>query len=105
MVKFLRPGKVVIVLNGRHAGQKAVIVKNYDDGLETRKYGHAVVAGVERAPLKVTRNMGKKTQEKRSRLKPFIKVMNYGHIMPTRYAFHKKKKKRKQSRTALNLGF
>ncbi len=28
MAKFLRPNKVVIVLNGRYAGKKAVIVKN-----------------------------------------------------------------------------
>jgi len=27
MVKFLKPGKVVIVLNGRYAGRKAVILK------------------------------------------------------------------------------
>ena len=29
--------------------------------------------------------MGKKTVEKRSRVKPFIKVVNYNHLMPTRY--------------------
>ncbi|EYE99376.1 60S ribosomal protein eL27 [Aspergillus ruber CBS 135680] len=29
--------------------------------------------------------MGKKTLEKRSRVKPFIKVVNYNHLMPTRY--------------------
>lgn len=29
--------------------------------------------------------MGKKTVEKRSRIKPFIKVVNYNHLMPTRY--------------------
>lgn len=35
--------------------------------------------------MKVTRRMGKKTVEKRSRVKPFIKVVNYNHLMPTRY--------------------
>jgi large subunit ribosomal protein L27e len=29
--------------------------------------------------------MGKKRTEKRSKVKPFIKVVNYNHIMPTRY--------------------
>ena len=29
--------------------------------------------------------MSKKRQEKRSKIKPFIKVVNYNHIMPTRY--------------------
>jgi large subunit ribosomal protein L27e len=29
--------------------------------------------------------MGKKRLEKRSKVKPFIKLINYNHIMPTRY--------------------
>lgn len=29
--------------------------------------------------------MGKKRQESRSKVKPFIKVVNYNHLMPTRY--------------------
>ena len=32
MVKFLKSGKVVVLLQGRFAGRKAVIVKNFDDG-------------------------------------------------------------------------
>ena len=85
MGKFLKPGKVVILLNGRYAGRKAVIVKNYDHGTQVRPYGHAWVAGVDRYPLKVTKAMSKKKIAKRSRVKPFLKVINYNHIMPTRY--------------------
>lgn len=85
MPKFLKSGKVVIVLNGRFAGKKAVIVKNYDDGDDSRKYGHALLAGVERYPLRITRGMGKKRVARRSRIKPFVKLVNYNHIMPTRY--------------------
>ena len=44
-----------------------------------------VVAGVDRNPRKVVRAMGSKKIEKRSKLKPFVKVINYNHIMPTRY--------------------
>ena len=29
--------------------------------------------------------MGSKLVERRSRIKPFIKVVNYNHLMPTRY--------------------
>lgn len=29
--------------------------------------------------------MSKKRQEKRSKIKPFIKTINYNHLMPTRY--------------------
>lgn len=34
----------------------------------------------------MTKKVSKKTQEKRSSLKTFVKVVNYNHIMPTRYA-------------------
>jgi large subunit ribosomal protein L27e len=86
MGKFLKAGRVVLVLNGRYAGKKAVIVKNQDDGDSRRQYGHALVAGIARYPLKVTRRMGTKRVAKRSRIKPFIKVYNYNHLMPTRYS-------------------
>ncbi|ORY03384.1 hypothetical protein K493DRAFT_311750 [Basidiobolus meristosporus CBS 931.73] len=85
MVKFIKPGKVAIVLQGRYAGKKVVVVKNFDEGTKERAYGHAIVAGVERYPLKVNKSMGKKRISKRSKVKPFIKVVNYNHIMPTRY--------------------
>ncbi|KAF9542998.1 hypothetical protein EC957_001357 [Mortierella hygrophila] len=131
MPRFLKPSKVVVILNGRYAGKKAVIVKNsnpttcstfrfcsivFGDSVavavavvvinggwdpstqearttreirtleeKERGYGHAIVAGVERYPLKITKNMGKKRIAKRSKVKPFIKIVNYNHIMPTRY--------------------
>merc|ERR1712216_111300 len=44
-----------------------------------------LVAGVDRAPLKVTKRMGKKKIAKRMRVKPFVKYINYNHMMPTRY--------------------
>eukprot|EP00293_Proteomonas_sulcata_P020195 CAMPEP_0184312172 /NCGR_PEP_ID=MMETSP1049-20130417/47643_1 /TAXON_ID=77928 /ORGANISM="Proteomonas sulcata, Strain CCMP704" /LENGTH=136 /DNA_ID=CAMNT_0026628113 /DNA_START=19 /DNA_END=429 /DNA_ORIENTATION=+ len=86
MVKFLKSGKVVLLLQGRYAGKKGVIVKTFDDGVDGRKYGHCVVAGIARAPLKVKRGMSEKKIEKRSRVKPFIKTVNFNHLMPTRYA-------------------
>ncbi|KAJ2720716.1 60S ribosomal protein L27B [Coemansia sp. Benny D115] len=86
MAKFLRGGKVVIVLQGRYAGKKAVIVKNFDEGTSERPYPHAVVAGIESYPLKVTKSMSKKKVASRSHVKPFIKVINYAHLMPTRYS-------------------
>ncbi|KAJ3186973.1 60S ribosomal protein L27 [Gaertneriomyces sp. JEL0708] len=84
-MKFLKTGKVVLVLQGRYAGKKAVIIKNFDEGTKERAYPHAIVAGVERYPLKITKGMGQKRVAKRSRVKPFIKVVNYNHLMPTRY--------------------
>ena len=80
----MKSGKVVVVLGGRFAGKKGVIVKNYDEGSNDRPYGHALVAGVDRYPLKITKNMGKKKVTKRSKVKPFLRVINYNHLMPTR---------------------
>ncbi|KAG5463641.1 MAG: ribosomal L27e protein family-domain-containing protein, partial [Olpidium bornovanus] len=84
-VRFDAPFQVVVVLQGRYAGKKAVVLKNYDEGTKERKYGHALVAGIERYPLPITRRMGKKKAARRSRIKPFIKAVNYNHVMPTRY--------------------
>ena len=51
--KFLKAGKVVLLLQGRMAGKKAVIVKNYDEGTSSRPYGHALVCGLATYPRKV----------------------------------------------------
>lgn len=80
----MKPGKVVLVLAGRYSGRKAVIVKNIDDGTSDRPYSHALVAGIDRYPRKVTAAMGKKKIAKRSKIKSFVKVYNYNHLMPTR---------------------
>ncbi|UYV77779.1 CYP4V2, partial [Cordylochernes scorpioides] len=81
----MRTGKVVIVLNGKYAGKKAIIVKNNDKGNRETLYGHALVAGVDRAPRKITKRMNKKKQAKKSRIKPFMRVYNYNHLLPTHY--------------------
>merc|ERR1712054_757162 len=84
--KFLKAGKVVLLLQGRMAGKKAVIVKTFDEGTPDRPYGYCLVAGIQKYPLKITKSMSEKKVAKRSRIKPFIKVVNYSHLMPTRYA-------------------
>lgn len=64
---------------------QVVIIQPQDSGSKAYPFPHALVAGIERYPLKVTKRMGKKRSEKRSKVKPFIKVANYNHLMPTRY--------------------
>jgi len=86
MVKFLKQNKVVVLLQGRFAGRKAVIIKTFDDGTAGRAYGHCLVAGIAKYPKKVIRKDSAKKTAKKSRLKAFIKVVNYNHIMPTRYS-------------------
>ncbi|KAI3418867.1 60S ribosomal protein L27 [Globodera pallida] len=87
MGKIMKQGRVVIVLNGRYAGRKAVVVKSYDEGSSERPYGHALIAGIDKYPLKVTKKMGKKKVEKRIRIKPFLKVTSLQHLLPTRCIF------------------
>merc|ERR1712105_544056 len=76
----------VLLLSGRFAGRKAVIVKPRDDGTGDKPVSHALVAGIDRYPRKVTKKMSKKKIKRRSTLKPFLKVTNYNHLMPTRYS-------------------
>ena len=70
---------------GRQAGKKAVIVKVFDEGTKSRPFGHALVMGIEKTPLKVTKRMSQKKTEKRQRVKPFVQYVNFNHIIPTRY--------------------
>jgi large subunit ribosomal protein L27e len=60
---------VVIVLSGRYAGKKAVIIKNHDDGTTARPYGHALLLGLSKEPRKVIKKHNAKKQAKRSTVK------------------------------------
>ncbi|XP_073136217.1 large ribosomal subunit protein eL27x-like [Henckelia pumila] len=62
-----------------------MILKNYDDGTRDRAYGHCLVAGISKYPGKVIRKDSAKKQAKKSRVKAFVKLVNYNHMMPTRY--------------------
>merc|ERR1712189_108383 len=84
--KIMKAGRVILLLGGRYAGRKAVIVKPSDEGTTDKPFSHALVAGIDRYPRKVTKKMSKKKIAKRSKVKPFLKVVNYNHVMPTRYS-------------------
>merc|ERR1712226_329077 len=73
MGKIMKQGKVVLVLGGRYAGRKAIIVKPTDDGTTDKPFGHALVAGIDRYPRMVTKRMSKKKVKQRSKVKPFLK--------------------------------
>ena len=92
---ILKSGKVVIVLAGRHAGKKAVVVKSYDENATSEKYrfGHCLIAGIDTPARKVTKGMSKAKLVKRSKMKPFLKVVNVRHVMPTRYTVDMELKK------------
>jgi len=84
-MKFLKPGKVVIVTSGRFAGKKAVLVQNTDTKSKERPYGHSLVAGIKKYPKKVIRGMSKRTIARRSQVGIFLRVVNHKHFLPTRY--------------------
>ena len=86
MGKIMKPNKVVLILSGRYAGRKAMILKNHDEGTSDRAYSNAVVAGIDRYPRPIKNRMSKTKRVKRNKIKPFIKTYNYVHLMPTRYA-------------------
>ena len=101
MVKFYKPGKIVIVLNGRYAGKKAIIVKSNYESVKDRKYPHCMVVGLSKGPKKPTKkNLAKlkakirnlesqeSTSDQIKTLKSFgvfIKTYNMAHLLATRY--------------------
>ena len=101
MVKFYKPGKVVVVLNGRNAGSKGVIVKSNYESVKDRKYPHCLVVGLSKGPRKPTkRNLAKlqaqikkleSSKDSNDRLNSlksfgvFIKTYNMSHLLATRY--------------------
>ncbi|KAE8778144.1 60S ribosomal protein L27-3 [Hordeum vulgare] len=85
MVKFLKPGKAVILLQGRYIGKKAVIVRVFEEVTRDHPYGHCVVAGLAKYPKKVISKDSAKKTAKKSCVKVFLKLVNFTHLMPTRY--------------------
>ena len=81
----MKAGKVVLVLSGRFAGRKAIIVKPSDEGSSDKPFGHALIAGIDRYPRMVTKRMSKKKVKSKSKIKPFLKIVNYNHLMHTKY--------------------
>jgi large subunit ribosomal protein L27e len=80
----IKSNRVVIMLSGRYAGRKAVVVKTFDSGSGDRKFAHALVAGLDRCPRKITKKMDAAKVAKKSKVKAFVKYVNYSHVMPTR---------------------
>ena len=103
MVKFYKPGKIVVILNGRYSGRKGVIVKSNYESVKDRKYPHCMVVGLSKGPKKPTKKNIAKMQaqikqlessdkenaaDRVKRLKSFgifIKTYNMSHLLATRY--------------------
>jgi len=83
--RIMKYGRLVILLQGRYAGRKGIIVKVHDDSNADRKFPHALIAGIDRYPRKVHKNLSKAKFNKKIKIKPFIKYVNLNHLMATRY--------------------
>ena len=68
-------------------GRKAIIFKPNDEGTSEKPFGHALIASIDRYPCIVTKRMSKKKVKQRSKIKYFLKVVNYNHS-PTRYSIN-----------------
>lgn len=82
----MKYGRIVILLKGRFAGRKAVVISANEAGTKDRKYPHALVTGIDRYPRKVHKEMSKARLEQRIKIKPFVRYVNLNHVLPTRYA-------------------
>ena len=97
MVKFYKQGKVVLVLNGRYAGHKGIIIKSNYESVKDRKYPHCQVVGLAKGPRKPTKKNIAKLQARIKKLESqkdikalksfgvFIKTYNMSHLLATRY--------------------
>ena len=105
MAKFYKPGRIVIVTNGKYAGKKGIIVRSNFEQTKTKRYPHCLVLGLSKNPRRVTKKSLKKIEEKTKvleqriaegkgkretidRLKRFgvfVKTYNMNHILATRY--------------------
>jgi large subunit ribosomal protein L27e len=78
-------GRFVILLNGRHAGKKAVVLSSSLEPTEARKYPHALVLGIEKYPKTLTKDMSQEVLVKRTQVRVFFKTVNFNHLLLTRH--------------------
>ncbi|KAH0480814.1 MAG: uncharacterized protein KVP18_002306 [Porospora cf. gigantea A] len=88
MARIYRTGRIVLVLKGKHAGKKGVVVQ-VEQKTRERKFNHALVVGIAKPPRRVTKTMSDEQIEKRLCTFPFIKRVNLAHLLPTRYTVDK----------------
>ncbi|CAD8058701.1 unnamed protein product [Paramecium sonneborni] len=91
MIKFSKPGRLVLMLTDRYAEKKALLIKANEEKTKVKKcligydyiFPKGLVVRIQRYPRKFTKRMGQKQKSKRTILKIFIKQLNLNHIMPT----------------------
>nr|UXY87983.1 60S ribosomal protein L27 [Cryptomonas curvata] len=82
-----KQGRIVVVLNGRFSGCKAVIInnKNLSIGKNSQIFESVCLLGIQKYPSNIKKKMNKAKQIKNHKIKIFLKSMNKNHFLPTRY--------------------
>ncbi|KAE8818028.1 60S ribosomal protein L27-3 [Hordeum vulgare] len=78
--------KVLLKLEDRYVGKKAVIVRVFEEGTRDRPYGHCLVADLAKYPKKVIHKESVKKTAKKSRVKVFLKLEDRFKTGKNRYA-------------------
>lgn len=77
-------GRIILILNGRHAGKKGIIVENRIQS-KNLSFNSVIVLTIKSSPKKITRKKSETSTKKNSSIKIFFKALNKNHILPTRY--------------------
>mmetsp|Transcript_2465 Transcript_2465/g.5892 ORF Transcript_2465/g.5892 Transcript_2465/m.5892 type:complete len:151 (-) Transcript_2465:3087-3539(-) len=84
MKTCFKSGRVVLILRGRFAGSKAIILTK-NSNFNPKLVQTFLVAGIQKYPQNISRKMSLKKISKKSRMKIFIKKINMNHVFPTRF--------------------
>ena len=79
MGKFMKSNIMNLISARCYSRHKVVIMKNIDNSTSGQPYNHALGARIDH---KLTATINKTKIVKRSKIKSFMKVYNYNHLMP-----------------------
>lgn len=74
--------EAVLIIKGRHAGKKGVII---DDMASSKGRKVVTIAGLDKTPAPVSEDLTAKQKRRKSALRAFVKTMNIRHVIATRY--------------------
>lgn len=85
MSSCFKKGRIVIILNGRHAGKKAIVIKDKISSGNNSLLNNIGIIGIKNLPSRESRKKQSGTVGSKRRIKVFLKLMNKNHVIPTRY--------------------
>lgn len=75
-------GRIAIILNGKHAGKKGIVIENKIKN-EKKNTDNIIILGIKNIPRKI--NQKRNDKKKKINIKVFFKALNKSHVLPTRY--------------------